>query len=84
LSFGDNALMSDENRPRSSLAVWLIVGLVLLPALYVLSVGPANWLAGHGFRPNAEEWIYWPLGFLAQNVPLVKAFFDWYLPLWGG
>jgi hypothetical protein len=32
---------ANGRRPRSALAVWLVVVFVLLPVLYVLSIGPA-------------------------------------------
>jgi hypothetical protein len=56
---------------------WL---LVLLLVLYPLSTGPALKLAEHDvISLDALEYVYAPLGWLAQHSPPVQAFFDWYL-----
>jgi hypothetical protein len=67
------------SRGRGSLLVWFLV-LVLLIG-YPLSVGPALALAE---RNNANvPWVlYEPIAYLYKNVPAVKAFYDWYIPLW--
>jgi len=72
------------DRSRSSLAVWLIVGVVLLPFAYVLSTGPAAWLNFYVCPMNSISWIYWPLEELNNRSSAVKWFFDWYLELWVG
>ena len=61
--------------------VW--TALMLLPVAYVLSTGPllSAWKRGY-----IGDWIYWfymPLKYCNQNIPAAKAFFDWYLELWG-
>ena len=49
----DNA---NDQRRGSTAAVWLIVARVLLPVLYVLSIGPANRLFGNDRSP-----LFYPL-----------------------
>ena len=55
--------------------------LVLLPLLYVLSVGPVVWLADHGY---VGEWvgnIYRPLLVLARNgVEPLRAYIEFWSP----
>ena len=71
------------NRPGSSLAVWLIAAAVLTPVAYVLSSGPLLLAWKHH---HVGDWVYWffaPLKYCHQNIPAAKAFFDWYLELWG-
>ena len=76
--------MTNDQRPRSLLAVWLIVGAVLLPVGYVFSTGPllvlvhAGYLSGESFML-----IYWPLVWLYNHWHPVQVFFDWYFGLWG-
>jgi hypothetical protein len=69
------------DRRRSSLAVWLIVGLVL-PALYMLSTGPVLLLVNLGYVPKVVLYIYWPLALLRDNCRLANVFFAWYESLW--
>jgi hypothetical protein len=88
--------MSGANRPRrwrgpitlfceSRHFRWsAIVGLILV--LYVLSVGPAFWLATRGFLP---KWavsligtVYMPLGWAAGMLPRVGQAILWYTEYW--
>ena len=73
----------DPKRQRSSLAVCLTVGIVLLPFAYVLSVGPAVWMLAHGYISDpALQTIYAPLGFVVRNYrPMARAI-EWYCGLW--
>jgi hypothetical protein len=71
------------DRPRSSLAVWLIIGLVLLPALNVVSVGPAAWLCRYGYiSAKTLEAIYSPLSYLMLHCGPIEKVIDWYIGLW--
>jgi len=69
------------HRPRSSLAVWLIV-VVLLPASYVLSLGPAIWLYQHDYLPDNYGLAYWPLERLCEICPPIGDALRWYANLW--
>jgi hypothetical protein len=64
-----------------SLALWLPPVILFL---YALSPGPAFKLATR-FQVGVDAFaiFYGPLGFLYDHVPVVHAFYDWYLPLWG-
>jgi hypothetical protein len=79
--------MSDEQpeqRPRSSLAVWLALALLVLPLAYVLSPGPIFWLLAYGYVDQAfVDWLLGPLQKLYDNYPPVTAFYDWYFTLLG-
>jgi hypothetical protein len=72
--------MDKERRsPISTLAVAAIV-LLCLPALYVLSSGPASWLVGCGLLSGElAEWIYAPLLYAMDTWP---AFGDWLIWYW--
>jgi hypothetical protein len=76
-----------DKRRRSPLAVGLIVGAVLLPVLYALSVGPCRWLYFHGYLGEQPEAViqafYWPLNAVANLSPPLRSALFWYSTLWG-
>jgi hypothetical protein len=76
-------MTDDQQRPRSSLAVWLIVGAVLLPVLYVLSSGPVISLCKYGYLAKECLVIYIPLAYLGQNYSIVRQSLQAYFDLWG-
>jgi len=53
-------MTDDQQRPRSSLAVWLIVA-VILPVTYVALSGPACWLSTRGYLDSPLRAAYAPL-----------------------
>lgn len=59
--------------------------LLTLPLQYVASTGPVLWLLRKGVLPNGASSIvvlvYTPLQWLYDHIGLMKALFDWYLPL---
>lgn len=68
------------------MAVLLLILAFLSPLFYVLSVGPASWLIHHGYL-QAEDGsllvlFYLPLEYLAENVPVIEQFFEFYMSLW--
>lgn len=79
--------MSEQTPDRrhgspAQLALLAFGGLVL----YILSPGPVTWVV---LRTNAT-WImpivssvYYPLGLMADRVPLVQAFYETYFTLLG-
>jgi hypothetical protein len=63
--------------------VILLVVLILLPMIYVLSVGPAVWMATSGrMNPRTLEAVYWPLEWTANNVPVAGPAIVRYVELW--
>jgi hypothetical protein len=74
---------TNDQRPGSTVAVWLIVVLTLLPVLYVLSTGPAVWLQDNGYVSNSSLVIYWPLEMACRNCKPIRRTFEVYLSLWG-
>ena len=75
-------------RPRSERRSWPAVVLVglLLPTLYVLSIGPVSWLAD---RFTLDSWVwsaayyfYLPLGWLREACPPFEVALNWYAGLW--
>jgi hypothetical protein len=60
---------------------WLIV---LLPVVYVLSIGPVAKMSEAGLIAEATcRVIYAPLIILDRHVPGVEHFLDWYMQMWG-
>ena len=68
-----------DYRPSSTLLIWLIVAGVLLPLVYILSVGPVYWLIAQGYLSTSADWIYLPLGFLSNHCPPFQDAMDWYV-----
>jgi hypothetical protein len=64
----------------------LVVVLVVLPILYVLSIGPVVCLVSNGaIAPSlkpAIDTVYSPLEWTVNNVPLVGTAIVWYAELW--
>jgi hypothetical protein len=78
-------MTADETKPRSSLAVWLVVVLLLLPVGYVLSIGPAVWLIKHGYlNKQVSQTFYGPLIFVASLWGPMMRLLQWYAELWRG
>ena len=83
--------MTDETKAgaRNRVFVWLVITVVVLPLLYVLSIGPLAWVlqqAGVINLPWAEKIlgpIYLPLIWLASHSPAFEAFLKSYLHLFG-
>jgi len=57
----------------------LVLVLVLAPAIYVASLGPAVWLYEHQYvAPRVLVVVYWPLELLAQASPAAGDLLEWY------
>ena len=76
-------IYEESNQPRSRR--WLLV--VVLPVLYVLSVGPVCWIfhalptaLAERLHPISET-IYAPLIEIGDNVPAVQEWLDRYAEL---
>jgi hypothetical protein len=76
--------MTDHDRPRSSLAIWLIAAIVILPVVYVLSLGPAVRLFHGSNSPfiGLIAGFYSPLEWLARNCEPIGDVLGWYIGLW--
>jgi hypothetical protein len=75
-----------ERGSGAALVMVLGVALVLVPLLYVLSIGPAAWLVNTG-RLNGEDGspayrFYSPIIWTADNCRPVEASLEWYFSLW--
>lgn len=74
-----------DERTRRGWGVW-IAGLVLLPLLYVLSIGPAAWLLDHGYMSEPVEEaltvFYTPLVLVYDSNQTFEVALDAYLSLW--
>lgn len=80
-----------ENKPAkrsggAAAAAIIVVVLVLVPLIYVLSIGPLVWLAGTGrisksWMPILET-AYSPLQWTANNVPVAGPAIESYAELW--
>jgi hypothetical protein len=79
--------MTKEQEPGSrgpSTFVWVLGLVVLLPVLYVLSVGPVSGLvAKSGMNPDPFIVFYLPVIWLHDNTALKEPLEKW-VRLWGG
>ena len=79
--------MSERKMGRRGGCGWLVVvafGLALLPVLYVLSLGPYNWLVyNHYIQPGYEgaEFFYGPIFVVSRQWPAFHKFLVWYMLL---
>jgi hypothetical protein len=78
---------------RERWAKWTLVAMLVLPALYVASFGPACWwfpdrvqfgiasadgeIISNDFDCRAPQ-IYWPIGWLADRAPPVHSAVSWF------
>lgn len=85
LGVGYNSGMSerDDKRGGSGLAIVLVLGLLLLPALYVLGIGPAA-LCAKVYPGTSDflETMYMPVIYPAEKVEPLGQALDWYIDLW--
>lgn len=76
---------SPPDRSKRGAAPLVVVGLFLLPVLYVLSLGPALWFIEaqprRGTAVDVFRVVYAPLEWLAENTPLRGPLY-WYVELW--
>ena len=70
--------MSDY-RPSITLLVFLIVVGILLPVIYLVSIGPVYWLVAQGYLSIGVLNAYFPLEWLAHIFPPFHDAIDWYL-----
>jgi hypothetical protein len=74
---------ANNRRPRSALAVWLSMALMLSPVLYALSIGPAIWLQGHGFiHPDTTRLLFAPLARICESFGPLNDVANAYIDLW--
>jgi hypothetical protein len=78
--------MTAEPRRRSSWAAWIAGALVLLPVLYVASIGPVFRWSPPGslpfFDPSPLTKFYAPLKMMAEHYPWAGKALAAYLNLW--
>ena len=79
--------MDSKSNERSSsgasvVTVILLIGMLLLPIAYVLSIGPAVWLYDRGWLPDAVIVVYWPIEALHNYSSICREALDWYVALW--
>jgi len=79
----------DENRKsRLPIVAIIVVAACSLPALYVMAVGPINWLFYNGYLQEGQPVanlvmvFYRPLEWGMQNSDGFKHVMDWYVALW--
>ena len=69
----------DEKRGGSGCAIGLVF--LLLPVLYVLSIGPVVMLV-KGEPPMWFQVFYYPLAWLASSCKPFQDALNWYMGLW--
>ena len=75
--------MDDELEPKSGFGplMW-VVPLLLVPCLYVLSIGPVVAVAGKNQAKVATIHVYGPVIWLHNKTPLKKPL-ELYAKMWG-
>lgn len=75
----------DSDLERRTTWIWAVVigAALMMPILYVLSVGPAIWLHGRttGLGQDIIETVYYPLEWLHENTFLERPL-QWYVEMW--
>lgn len=74
-----------ESRRRPGAVAALCAGILcLLPALYVLSIGPFVWLVERGFIDDESQLgiVYAPLGLLVEAMPALEELLESYIACW--
>ncbi len=76
--------MGDESKERNwAIPVVIAVGLVLVPALYVLSTGPALWLENHGYLAvGVVGTVYHPIALASESFETIDSALVWYWRFW--
>jgi hypothetical protein len=76
--------MEDEQHSGRSRQVAIIVGTLLTPVAYVLSMGPITWLHTHAGLPFGNYWLRLycvPIGWLV-HIDAFGRFLKWYVSFW--
>lgn len=74
--------LSDEPKNRSRAWIWW-ASAAALPLMYLLSVGPLDWLYWHGHVNKKAVWIYCaPERWLGRHSPVAKDIIHSYVELW--
>lgn len=72
----------DEKRGGLGCAIAGVLLLLLLPVLYVLSIGPVAMLVNNNDSLRWMAVIYHPLGWLAECYEPIGHALEWYVDLW--
>ena len=76
-------MKNDRKESGGGCAVLVVVGLAMLPILYILGIGPAYWLTIHGFlSEEIANGFYYPLNYLGERSQLFHDSVEWYLSFW--
>ena len=78
--------MEKGKKPGYGLGFWCD-GMLTLPVLYFLSVGPIVWMVHRGMVSSPtidllEKGVYAPLFWLVENNASLKTAYEWYALLW--
>jgi hypothetical protein len=73
----------ESARSGSGVAILLVMVLFFLPALYVLSCGPAVALMTRGYlSEEVFDILYYPLSAAANSSDWIGRHLEWYAQLW--
>lgn len=75
----------EQTQGRSPAVAIAVCAMLLLPALYLVSSGPVEWLMAQGYvsydNPYVEA-FYYPGERLMELCPPLNDFVRWWLSLW--
>jgi hypothetical protein len=75
--------VESDKKGSGLIAMLSLVGALLLPVLYVLSIGPMSALAfGNGAAPRWYFVLYAPLLWICNYCDPFDSFLAWYVMLW--
>lgn len=72
----------DKKRGGYAVVVVVVVVFVLLPVLYVASIGPMSWLASHHLISKDVGWLYAPVGWACSKSDIIDATVRAYVTWW--
>jgi hypothetical protein len=77
--------MDAKRKPSDARKVLVLLAVLCLPPAYVLSCGPAAWLAVNKYIPQRAFIAYvTPLAAARKACPPLHTAMNWYLGLWVG
>ena len=80
--------MQEHSPSRLPVLVAVVIVVLVLPVLYVLSIGPVQWLMGNGYIGEQSRlaialgFFYWPIIAMHESGEPIRWAIDWYLAFW--
>ena len=80
----DHAARQHEKERSTFFLFTICYAVAVIPLLYVLSIGPVDWLVAGDYLATDVPYYERPLYSLANRLPVFDRFLDWYVSdVWG-